>query len=432
MRKWKTSLLALLAAGLIWGGLRAAEITDLDTTDANNTGTAANAGFPENMPPSDVNNAARALEGILARWHKDWDGSLSDYSAAANSVKVTPNRTISALANGHTFAIDVTTANTGATTLAIGALTAKNILKSRDQALASGDLEAGSQILVVYNAQQDAFQLLSGLANAPSTYTDPITTRGDLVRGDSSGNSERLAVGTADQVVITDGTDTSWSKLTFANIGDNEDGELITWNSSGNAAGVATGTSGQVLTSNGAGAAPTFQAAAAGGKLSAVGSITHTSDTALATQAAGGSQMGSAVSLSIPTAGAVRVTVLTMEVDETEGGNSAAGIAIKIGTDSLLWASADNEAGTLEYMVVAEPDASVTGSIQGPGGWGNSIGSISMPMVFTWDIVGNSMSTGSQDVEVWLGDNVVSQTGEITVTGTTRTARFLVEVVDGT
>lgn len=42
------------------------------------------------------------------------------------------------------------------------------------------------------------------------------------------------------------------------------DGELITWNSSGVAAAVAAGNSAQVLTSNGAGAAPTFQAAAGG------------------------------------------------------------------------------------------------------------------------------------------------------------------------
>jgi hypothetical protein len=43
------------------------------------------------------------------------------------------------------------------------------------------------------------------------------------------------------------------------------DGELITWDSSGAPATVAVGSSTNVLTSNGAGAAPTFQAAAAGG-----------------------------------------------------------------------------------------------------------------------------------------------------------------------
>lgn len=37
---------------------------------------------------------------------------------------------------------------------------------------------------------------------------DVITTRGDLVRGDSSGNAERLALGAADTFVGSDGTDT--------------------------------------------------------------------------------------------------------------------------------------------------------------------------------------------------------------------------------
>ena len=40
-----------------------------------------------------------------------------------------------------------------------------------------------------------------------------------------------------------------------------------------------------------------------------VGMVTHTSDTALATQAAGGSQMGSAVSMTVPSAGVIRVSI---------------------------------------------------------------------------------------------------------------------------
>ena len=43
------------------------------------------------------------------------------------------------------------------------------------------------------------------------------------------------------------------------------DGELITYDASGDPAAVAVGTATHVLTSNGAGAAPTFQAAAGGG-----------------------------------------------------------------------------------------------------------------------------------------------------------------------
>jgi hypothetical protein len=52
------------------------------------------------------------------------------------------------------------------------------------------------------------------------------------------------------------------TKPGYGMIKDGTDGELITWDASGNSAAVAVGTSGHVLTSNGAGAAPTFQAAA--------------------------------------------------------------------------------------------------------------------------------------------------------------------------
>ena len=49
------------------------------------------------------------------------------------------------------------------------------------------------------------------------------------------------------------------------------DGELITWDASGDPATVAVGTATHILTSNGAGAAPTFQAAAGGGSWNIVG-----------------------------------------------------------------------------------------------------------------------------------------------------------------
>jgi hypothetical protein len=60
------------------------------------------------------------------------------------------------------------------------------------------------------------------------------------------------------------------------------DGELITYDATGAPANVAVGTSGHVLTSGGAGVAPTFQAAAGGGKVLQVVSTTKT-DTASST-----------------------------------------------------------------------------------------------------------------------------------------------------
>jgi hypothetical protein len=55
--------------------------------------------------------------------------------------------------------------------------------------------------------------------------------------------------------------------VTLAKMAGGTDGNLITYDASGDPAHVATGSATHVLTSNGAGAAPTFQAAAAGGKV---------------------------------------------------------------------------------------------------------------------------------------------------------------------
>jgi hypothetical protein len=59
--------------------------------------------------------------------------------------------------------------------------------------------------------------------------------------------------------------------VTLAKLAAGTDGELITWDASGDPAAVAVGTATHVLTSNGAGAAPTFQAAAAGGAWTKIG-----------------------------------------------------------------------------------------------------------------------------------------------------------------
>ena len=62
--------------------------------------------------------------------------------------------------------------------------------------------------------------------------------------------------------------------VTLAKLAAGTDGELITWDASGDPATVAVGTATHVLTSNGAGAAPTFQAAAGGGSWNYITTVT--------------------------------------------------------------------------------------------------------------------------------------------------------------
>ena len=85
------------------------------------------------------------------------------------------------------------------------------------------------------------------------------------------------------------GTMTNVTGIPVGALANGTDGELITWNSSGVAAVVATGTATHVLTSNGAGAAPTFQAAAGGGIPIALVMTTDYISSARYDSAAGGS-----------------------------------------------------------------------------------------------------------------------------------------------
>lgn len=82
-------------------------------------------------------------------------------------------------------------------------------------------------------------------------------------------DTAELADGAVETAKINDGAVTTAKinddAVTLAKMASGTAGNLITYDASGNPAVVTTGTSGQILTSNGAGVAPTFQDAAAGG-----------------------------------------------------------------------------------------------------------------------------------------------------------------------
>src|SRR3990167_7139766 len=201
----------ILCAGLAWAG----EVSDFSATDASNTNSSY--GFTEGMAPSSVNDNMRAVEGIIARWYADWRGAIVSYGAS-HAIKITTNRTISALADGLLIAFEATKANTASTSLKIGSLTAKEIKKAHNVALASGDLESGMKVIVIYNADEDVFQLLTPVANADVGFADPMSTRGDIIVRNTSNATARLALGTVNKVLASDGSDVAWS-ATASSIG---------------------------------------------------------------------------------------------------------------------------------------------------------------------------------------------------------------------
>ena len=116
----------------------------------------------------------------------------------------------------------------------------------------------------------------SGLAvfgTSPTRVTPALGTPASGVMTNVSGTAASLTAGNVSTnanltgVVTSTGNATAIADkaLAIAKLADGTDGELITWNASGVIAAVAVGDADQVLTSNGAGAAPTFQAAAGGG-----------------------------------------------------------------------------------------------------------------------------------------------------------------------
>jgi hypothetical protein len=195
-----------------------AEVDSLSTIDASNT-----ARFPENMAPSAVNNGARALEGMIARWLNDINGSLAS-AGSANAYTLAINRTdfaASSTYDGYILTFQASFANTGAATLNVtpsggAAVGTKTIKKNNDQDLASGDIESGQVVVVCYDNSTDTFQLLSPVANAP--LTDPMTTRGDLLGRNSSNVTARLAVGAANYALVSDGTDFAWGAVLRASV----------------------------------------------------------------------------------------------------------------------------------------------------------------------------------------------------------------------
>lgn len=115
---------------------------------------------------------------------------------------------------------------------------------------------------------------LSDVANALTSFNNisPLTTRGDLLTRDAS-NNVRLAVGAANRVLRSNGTDPSWAQVALATdvsgtlpVGNGGTGQttlavhgVVVGNAASGVNVTGTGTSGQVLTSNGASADPTFQ-----------------------------------------------------------------------------------------------------------------------------------------------------------------------------
>src|ERR1700722_17593928 len=85
---------------------------------------------------------------------------ISDLSVSANSITGTTATTFpGAYAKGQAVIVQVANTNTGATTININTLGAKNVTKNGNTALAGGNLVAGNDYLLVYDGTE--FEVLT-------------------------------------------------------------------------------------------------------------------------------------------------------------------------------------------------------------------------------------------------------------------------------
>jgi hypothetical protein len=133
-----------------------AELGDLNIADANNQGRWPTAIMTINQ----VDDAGRALEGMIARDYRDIDGTNTTTGTGA-AYTLTLNRSgITAAANTGKLIIRAHVANTGAATLAINGLSAIPITKRGGAALIIGDIQTNDILLLVYNPARNNFQIV--------------------------------------------------------------------------------------------------------------------------------------------------------------------------------------------------------------------------------------------------------------------------------
>ena len=120
------------------------EINDWDKVAANNNDAPPN-GWPENMNYSEVNNAAREGMSAHARLYADMNGTLAT-AGAANAYTLTSNRALSAYASGLGFIFKANHTNTGAATINVSGLGAKDLKNVDGSALSTDHIESIGEV----------------------------------------------------------------------------------------------------------------------------------------------------------------------------------------------------------------------------------------------------------------------------------------------
>ncbi len=198
------ALIAMLLLGVAFP-VAGDEIGDWSTTAASNNSSPPD-GAPEGMAPSAVNDTMREGMAVIARWRDDTTG-VTTTAGSSTAYTFSAAQTLVAYYDGLCLLIDVHVASGATPTLNVDSLGAKSLIWPDGSALGVGSLPSDAKALTCYDGTN--FQVLT--INAENI-TTTLTTQGDLLTRDASTVS-RLAIGAADDILTTDGTDPAWDSL---------------------------------------------------------------------------------------------------------------------------------------------------------------------------------------------------------------------------
>jgi hypothetical protein len=182
-------------------------IQNWSTTAADNDDADATISWVENQVPSTVNNSARAMMAAVAAW-RDAMGGAKTSGGAANAYTLTTGLSLAAYSNGLLLAMEANHTNSGASTIAIDGLSAKNLKTTTGAALGSGAITSGGIYLLVYESGADFVQVLnpggdSSIAATLTAISLLAVTDGNVIVGNGatwvaeSGATARASLGAA-------------------------------------------------------------------------------------------------------------------------------------------------------------------------------------------------------------------------------------------
>jgi hypothetical protein len=139
-----------------------AEIANLNTNDANNVARF----YPDQKVPS-LNDGGQALEGLLARHHRDTSGyTLTTGSSTAYNMLTAG--TYPAHAAGMVFLVRAHVACGNNPTFQVNALAAKNLKRQGGGAIVTGDIAVNQLLFVAFNPALDCYECIGIGDGSPS------------------------------------------------------------------------------------------------------------------------------------------------------------------------------------------------------------------------------------------------------------------------